>query len=880
MNPTIDEVLKVKKEVQLELLALAGVQGVGIGYKVVDEKKTQEPSIVFLVEEKIADIGGKLALPSSVNGVKTDVVVHQVKKNFQQPAFEDNDDSAAPQYPYDPRYYFPLQGGSRIFSAGNANKAGGTLGMLLQGPNGPALLSNAHVLGTPGSEVCHPDPGNEPIADVLAGSYGDSAIAALRSNVSFRNWIIEVGLVQGTYAIPDTALDFKMKKRGCYTGLTHCDNSILDVVRLDADGKLGVPTFLVYGKQGTFNTGDSGSVLVDDYNRVCGLLYYLISPKSDVAEAIPIEPVLSALGCSLLKEGNGRLFGVYKGTNAEDWAYSRDTNVTSLLSEPTLLGTNDDIPPSFLAAPPVVVNYRNLNGTDTYHPAVVTQSLYSLFNIKPNNKIGCSTFDGRAWSLLDNFAMPGLDIKNGVSPAAVEYRSNLYIVRSNSNGYLQCAVYNGNSIVEDYQISPQIEPVYEPGLVVADGLLYCFYSPKNDPLKIRFVLFDADTDIWTDFPLTVTSGATAANAYSGCAAATFHGKMYCARQGPEKQIYFNVRNGDLWTDDQCIPGFNYPMAVSALRMFVYIDTLFIAYENVNGPEVEWLYTEDGIRWDLTNYSPWLASGPVDAAIFPGNKVDIAATGGYQDSENNLYAITAPTQHGDFAKLWNVNIPAGGAWQQFPTKPPANMIMLTAGSNPNSHLTAIDKPNSTWSIALTQGAAWVKNSPQINNFVRDLAGSTRGWVSTVTPFGQKYLYSLTNETPGAPLAADSSLASCAVPAEALNTPFFYVDGDGNFQSNGLIEPFPYSNAKAIALLNSTPNHPAYIVVACSDNMVYSSVWDRNGIWFSLTNNPARFSIVKIAVTTTHVFALDAFGNIFFIPRASNQKWSRYTPLPVP
>ncbi len=81
---TIDEIRRVKKESEGELLELPGVSGVDIGHKIVAGKETDLLAIRVYVEEK-RDVPQEEAIPEEIQGVPTDVIerkffLHQTKK--------------------------------------------------------------------------------------------------------------------------------------------------------------------------------------------------------------------------------------------------------------------------------------------------------------------------------------------------------------------------------------------------------------------------------------------------------------------------------------------------------------------------------------------------------------------------------------------------------------------------------------------------------------------------------------------------------------------------------------------------------------------------------------------------------------------------------
>lgn len=70
---SLNEIRRIKAEVEAELLKLPGVTGVDVGYKYVKGKKTNVLAIRVLVKEK-KDVSEEEAVPREIRGVPTDVI--------------------------------------------------------------------------------------------------------------------------------------------------------------------------------------------------------------------------------------------------------------------------------------------------------------------------------------------------------------------------------------------------------------------------------------------------------------------------------------------------------------------------------------------------------------------------------------------------------------------------------------------------------------------------------------------------------------------------------------------------------------------------------------------------------------------------------------
>lgn len=69
----LDEIRRIKAEVEAELLKLPGVTAVDIGHKIVGGKKTDVLAIRVYVEKK-KDVPEEEVVPKQIQGVPTDVI--------------------------------------------------------------------------------------------------------------------------------------------------------------------------------------------------------------------------------------------------------------------------------------------------------------------------------------------------------------------------------------------------------------------------------------------------------------------------------------------------------------------------------------------------------------------------------------------------------------------------------------------------------------------------------------------------------------------------------------------------------------------------------------------------------------------------------------
>ena len=84
---SLDEIRRIKRDVEAELLELPGVIGVDVGRKYVDGKKTDVMAIRVYVEKK-KDVPDKFAIPKEIRGVPTDVIERKIVLHSTQESQE------------------------------------------------------------------------------------------------------------------------------------------------------------------------------------------------------------------------------------------------------------------------------------------------------------------------------------------------------------------------------------------------------------------------------------------------------------------------------------------------------------------------------------------------------------------------------------------------------------------------------------------------------------------------------------------------------------------------------------------------------------------------------------------------------------------------
>jgi len=333
MNGNMDSLRATLAGVRRELLAREHVIATGIGYKVVDGKRTDALSIVCSVVEKVpeARLAAQDRVPGEIRGIPTDVVETGPLRALL--ARTDR--------------WRPAPGGVSI---GHPSITAGTLGCLVRKTGETLILSNNHVLAaenaaTVGDPILQPgtyDGGRDPAdriavlqdfvpirflsdcpsdcpvaggmaaaANLLARAVGsttrlravrlaeeenrvDAALARPVNPADLSPEILELGPVTG---IGSAGLGTPVKKSGRTSGLTSGEILQVDVT---ADIQYGAGRTARFTDQlmaGAMSSGgDSGSAVLDADNRLIGLLF----AGSDTTTVInPIEHVVAALGIGI-----------------------------------------------------------------------------------------------------------------------------------------------------------------------------------------------------------------------------------------------------------------------------------------------------------------------------------------------------------------------------------------------------------------------------------------------------------------------------------------------------------------------------------------------------------------------------------------------------
>ncbi len=288
----IEEIIAHKRGIERELLTRNGVTGVDIGYKYKNGKRTKQVVIRVYVAEKQANISKSDKIPKTIRGVKTDII--QAHASFHA----------------DDRPYTPITGG---ISFGQSEKfrliqddgsvalisEQGTLGAIVRDnlTEKPMFLTNHHVTKVMVSEV---EERSGRIGDIfdqpnLVGGDGkpfpnasigklarfainplvDAAVIEYQSARPFAEEILGIGKIAGS---AKATLGMKVRKRGRTTELTYGIVDGIDATTAIQGTNIVFQHQMVIvpdtTKNAVFsNSGDSGSVVVNEQNKVVGLLF-------------------------------------------------------------------------------------------------------------------------------------------------------------------------------------------------------------------------------------------------------------------------------------------------------------------------------------------------------------------------------------------------------------------------------------------------------------------------------------------------------------------------------------------------------------------------------------------------------------------------------
>lgn len=291
------------------IMSKPNVIGHDIGHKYVDGVKTDRICIRVFVRGKKKNVAEPDAIPKTIGGVETDVI-----EVFSDPP-SGGTAEAEPGPLVDKNKYNPLVGGISFGPCVYDGVTGyGTLGAIARSTYPVQkfmALTNYHVMcieghgcGEEATQPSYADGDNEcqDVGDLSAKSYGgevDCAVVGIEGRGVFPS-IVEIGDVAGT---AKAAVNMRVRKRGRSGEVNY--GSVEKV-----DGTFGyglVNQIWIRPTSGSsFGVGgDSGSVVVDEDNRVVGLYCGSFDLRNlDYGNANPIDAVKAALNVQILTRAN------------------------------------------------------------------------------------------------------------------------------------------------------------------------------------------------------------------------------------------------------------------------------------------------------------------------------------------------------------------------------------------------------------------------------------------------------------------------------------------------------------------------------------------------------------------------------------------------
>ncbi len=327
-HASVRAVMAVQGEVTPDLLTWDGVLGTAVG---LDDN--DQPALVVYVDREsqaVADI--IRALPPQMRGVGVKVELTDKFRAFRRPG-----GGGGSAVSHTARQTPPIQlgtSGSWRYDIANGYCCGGTLGSLIQVNGAQYILSNYHVfesdivsggnnrVATTGDYIIQPGlidvncnaANAQNVATLvklssLPNNNVDCAVAhAISGMVRTDGAILEIGQISAQTVT--AFLKQAVKKSGRTTGLTHSSvsglNATISVIYDNecAGGTAFTKTFtgqivIANSRSSFLNSGDSGSLMVEDVTtnpHAVGLLY---AGSSTSAIANPIQGVLSFLGGKL-----------------------------------------------------------------------------------------------------------------------------------------------------------------------------------------------------------------------------------------------------------------------------------------------------------------------------------------------------------------------------------------------------------------------------------------------------------------------------------------------------------------------------------------------------------------------------------------------------
>lgn len=253
-----DEMKRAQASFHDRAMTIPGVHATSIGMKSVAGETTPTFAIIVHTTKKrpLEEVPEAERVPEQLGGFPTDVV----ESDPLVPAAVDR-----------------LEGGATLAVALHE----GTLGCMVQDNNAdktPYLLSNAHVLNGTGSTVYVKKPDVCHRVGYTKSTVNDDKVDAAIASIGETMWLAAVANIGDVKGTRPAKLAANARKMGRSTGLTNGFIAELNYEGKDSTGRLRQEQVIVWPNEDTKNlkfadSGDSGSVIVDDDGFVVALLW-------------------------------------------------------------------------------------------------------------------------------------------------------------------------------------------------------------------------------------------------------------------------------------------------------------------------------------------------------------------------------------------------------------------------------------------------------------------------------------------------------------------------------------------------------------------------------------------------------------------------------
>jgi hypothetical protein len=280
-DATYEKMKEAQAKYRTSVMAIPGVHATGIGLKTIDGKSTDTFAIVVFVLKKkpLNEIPLNERVATEYEGFPIDVI----ESDLPEPLADENK-------------YRPVEAGCQI-GIGNGY---GTLGCFVKDKEDESIciLSNQHVLQKVNEVVFQSTLHTRKdeigrTKRVVYSQYVDGGIASF-VKTKYTPDILEIGYVQGAHKITQKDVGSTVRKRGRTTGLTTGVLNVINYYGYRADGSECydqlAPTLLT-------EHGDSGSVVVNDENKIIGMVW---GKNNTTVMVDSIDHILSELNIELV----------------------------------------------------------------------------------------------------------------------------------------------------------------------------------------------------------------------------------------------------------------------------------------------------------------------------------------------------------------------------------------------------------------------------------------------------------------------------------------------------------------------------------------------------------------------------------------------------